>query len=319
MYPWNHWRTLVPLLVGLFGMVLFGIWSCTMAAEPILRGSLFKSPTALVSYFGTIVHGMFLWSVLYYMPLYFEGAKGFSPISAGIGLFPWTFTTGPAAVVVGLIVAKTGKYTWAIWLGWALTAVGASVMTLFKADTKAEKWIPLSLISGLGMGILYPAMSFAIQASASNRDLPSAAALYSFFRNFGQMLGVALGGAIFQNQVKKNMSQYSDLSDKAVEYSKDASAMVEVIKKIPASQIAVKGELITSYVDSLRMLWLVMFVLAIFALVIAAIYTKSISLERELETEQGFSGGKTKPVDFEMVVHDPESMRIKRIVSMHGA
>lgn len=319
MYPWDNWRTLVPLLVGLLGMVLFGLWSCTMPAEPILRGSLFKLPTALVSYFGTIVHGMFLWSILYYMPLYFEGAKGFSPISAGIGLFPWTFTTGPAAVVVGLLVAKTGKYTWAIWLGWALTAVGASVMTLFKADTKAEEWIPLSLISGLGMGILYPAMSFAIQASASNRDLPSAAALYSFFRNFGQMLGVAVGGAIFQNQVKKNMSQYADLADKAVEYSKDASALVEFIKKMPASQDAVKGELITSYVDSLRMLWLVMFVLALFALVIATIYTRGISLERGLETEQGFSGGKSRPVDFEMAAHKPQGIRIRRTVSIHVA
>lgn len=310
MYPWTHWRTVVPLIVGIFGMALFGLWSCTMPTEPILRGSLFKSPTALVSYFGTIVHGCFLWSVLYYMPLYFEGAKGFSSISAGIGLFPWTFTTGPAAVVVGLIVARTGKYLWAIFLGWSLTAVGASVMMLFKADTKAAEWISLSLLSGLGMGILYPAMSFAIQASASNRDLPAAAALYSFFRNFGQMLGVAVGGAVFQNQVKENMLQYSELADKAVDYSKDASAMVEVIKKMPVSERVVKGELITLYVDSLRMLWLVMFVLALFALVLAAIYTKSIPLERELETEQGFSGGKKSQVDIEMN---------EKIVSMHGA
>jgi hypothetical protein len=318
MYPWNHWRTVVPLTVGIFGLVLFGLWSCTVPAEPILRGSLFKSPTALVSYFGTIVHGMFLWSTLYYMPLYFEGAKGFSPIEAGIGLFPWTFTTGPAAVIVGLIVAKTGKYRWAIWLGWALTAVGIRVMMLFKADTKTTEWVPLSLISGLGLGILYPAMSFAIQASASNRDLPAAAALYSFFRNFGQMLGVAIGGAVFQNEVKKNMLGYADLADSAVAYSKDATAMVEVIKKMPVSQSVVKGELITSYVDSLRMLWLVMFILALFAFVLAAIFTKGISLERELETEQGFSGTKGKQADIEMD-QNPEKIRIKRIVSMHGA
>lgn len=317
MYSWNHWRTLIPLLVGCFGMVLFGIWSYNMPIEPILRGSLFKSPTALVSYFGTIIHGMFLWSILYYMPLYFEGAKALSPISAGIALFPWTFTTGPAAIVVGLIVAKTGKYTWAIWLGWVLTATGACVMTLFRADTKIAEWIPLSLISGLGMGILYPAMSFAIQASASDRDLPFAAALYSFFRNFGQMLGVAIGGAIFQNQVKKNMLQYTDLADKAANYSKDASALIEVIKKMSASQKGVKGELITSYVESLRMIWLVMFVLALVALVLAALYTKSISLEREFETEQGFSGGKKKPIEFEMAVRDPESKR--RDISMRGA
>jgi fucose permease len=246
-------------------------------------------------------------------PLYFEGAKGFSPINAGIGLFPWTFTTGPAAVIVGIIVAKTGRYRWAIWLGWTLTAVGIGLMTLFKAETKTAEWFLLSLVSGLGLGILYPAMSFAIQAAASNRDLPFAAALYSFFRNFGQMLGVAVGGVIFQNKVRHNMEGYPDLADKAVEYSKDASALVEIIRKMPPEMEGVKHEIITSYVDSLGFVWMVMCGLALLALLLST-HTKGITLERALETEQGFQT-KSKAED------DLESMdrrRIERIVSAHG-
>jgi hypothetical protein len=318
MYPWNHWKTIVPLSVGFFGLVLFGLWSCTVPAEPILRGSLFKSPTALVSYFGTIVHGMFLWSILYYMPLYFEGAKGFAPVKAGIALFPWTFTTGPAAVVVGLIIARTGKYRWGIWLGWFLTIAGARVLMLFKADTKTSEWIPLSLISGLGMGMLYPAMSFAIQASASNRDLPSAAALFSFFRNFGQMLGVAIGGAIFQNKVKRQMLEFPSLADKATIFSKDASQLVEAIKTWPANQLVEKEELITSYVNALSFLWLVMGFLAIFAFVLAISFTKEFTLERKLETEQGFSSNKLKEANIEMTFKESEIKRPERVAPREG-
>lgn len=246
-------------------------------------------------------------------PLYFEGAKGFSPINAGIGLFPWTFTTGPAAVIVGIIVAKTGKYRWAIWLGWVLTATGIGLMALFKAETKTIEWVLLSLVSGLGLGILYPAMSFAIQAAASNRDLPFAAALYSFFRNFGQMLGVAVGGAIFQNRVKDNMEGYANLADKAVEYSKDASALVEVIKKMPPAMVEVKKNIVTSYVDSLRFVWLVMCGLAIIALLLST-HTKGITLERELETEQGFQAGTAAENDLESM----DRRRIEKIVAEHG-
>jgi hypothetical protein len=90
-------------------MAVFDLRPCKIPEEPILRGSVFKSPTALVSCFGTIIHSMFLWSTLYYMPLYFEGAKYFTSVKAGVGLFPWKFTTEPAAIVVGLIIAKTGK------------------------------------------------------------------------------------------------------------------------------------------------------------------------------------------------------------------
>jgi hypothetical protein len=67
MYPWLNWRTTIPMQTGILGFVLFLIWSNYSRVEPILRGSMFKDPTALTSYFGTVVHGMFLWSALYYM------------------------------------------------------------------------------------------------------------------------------------------------------------------------------------------------------------------------------------------------------------
>ena len=67
MYPWSSWRTLVPLLVGLFGLAGFIVWSRYLARDPILRGSLFKTRSALVSYITAILFGTILWSILYYM------------------------------------------------------------------------------------------------------------------------------------------------------------------------------------------------------------------------------------------------------------
>lgn len=80
------------------------------SSEPLIRRTLFNSPTAITAYFGTLVHGIVVWSLLYYMPLYFEVAKKYSPITSGVALFPFTFTTAPAAVVVGIVITKTGRY-----------------------------------------------------------------------------------------------------------------------------------------------------------------------------------------------------------------
>ncbi|KAF2760573.1 MFS general substrate transporter [Pseudovirgaria hyperparasitica] len=288
MYPWTHWRTLTPLLAGGFGLVLFMLWSKFLSIEPILRGSMFKDPEALTTYFATTVHGICLWSALYYMPLYFETAKGYSPIKSGIALFPWTFTTAPAAGIVGVLIARTGRYRWGIWSGWALSTVGIALLVLYKVDTPTAMWVGIGIISGAGVGVLYSAMSFAIQASSSAADLPFAAALYSFFRNFGQMLGVAVGGTIFQNEMKRNIEGIPALASSAAALSKDASSLVQLIKSWPASQAVVKAELIVAYVDSLRTIWIVMAALAGLAFVLSAIFTKGKSLERELETDQGF-------------------------------
>lgn len=98
-YPWDSWRTLVPLILCTFGMIAFVIHQEYFAAEPLIRTSVFKSTSAAVIYFGTVLHGIVLWAVLYYLPLYFEAVKGYTPISAGIALFPQTFTVAPAAGV----------------------------------------------------------------------------------------------------------------------------------------------------------------------------------------------------------------------------
>jgi hypothetical protein len=110
MYNWKSWRTLVPLLLGVAGLVAFVVYSTYFSPEPLIRRSLFNTPTAITAYIGTLVHGMMVWSLLYYMPLYFEVAKNYTPVKSGVAIFPLTFTVAPAAVAVGIIIAKTGRY-----------------------------------------------------------------------------------------------------------------------------------------------------------------------------------------------------------------
>lgn len=61
MYEWSSWRTLVPLLVGVAGLVSFIFYSKFLRIDrghdPLIRGSIFRSSTALASYLGTILHG----------------------------------------------------------------------------------------------------------------------------------------------------------------------------------------------------------------------------------------------------------------------
>lgn len=187
------------------------------------------------------------------------------------------------------MIAKTGRYIWGIYSGWFLTVLGIGLLVLLDAKTSTTMWAPIATISGLGLGILYSAMSFAIQAPASNKDLPFAAALYSFFRNFGQMLGVAVGGTVFQNQIKSNLLKVPELARSALEFSMDASALVEAIKMMPEGQDdVVLEELVKAYVDALRVLWVVMCALAGVAFLLSLVFARATGLDRELETEQGF-------------------------------
>ena len=80
--------------------------------------------------------------------------------------------------------------------------------------------------------MLFNALTYAVQASCPLRSLASGVAAFTFFRAFGQSIGVAMGGTIFQNEIRKKLLAYPELAHMADEYSKDATALVQTIKAL---------------------------------------------------------------------------------------
>ena len=284
-YPWNSWRTLVPLLVSLAGLAAFIIWDDRFASDPLIRTRVMKSRTAAVTFLGDFIHGLIIWCMLYYMPLYFQAVKGQSAILAGVCILPATFTVAPSSIIVAATIGKIGKYRWAIWSGWAIATLGYGLMYLLDVNTSTVAWVFITLVAGVGTGFLYPSLTFAIQASTPNKDQAYAVSLFTFFRGAGQCVGVAIGGTIFQNQIKTEILKHAVIAAKANEWSADATMLVEIIKAMPEG--VAKTAALHSYADALKVVWAVACGLAAVGLV-ASLWTQHFSLDRELETEQGF-------------------------------
>lgn len=113
MYSWSSWHTLVPLLVGVAGLSLTALyekWLSTRytakaqepkdlkvdtqkvitVTEPLVPSSIFRNVTMYVLYFHTVIHGILLWSLLYFLPLYYEAIKEYSPLISGVAVLPET-------------------------------------------------------------------------------------------------------------------------------------------------------------------------------------------------------------------------------------
>lgn len=206
---------------------------------------------------------------------------------------PKTFTVAPAAGIAGFTIAKTGNYRTITWLGWFLATFGNGLLIYLKTETKTVAWIFLNLVGGTGAGILFASMAIAVQASAATADQAYAANMFSFLRAFGQTLGVAIGGVVFQNQAKKKMFTFPLLADKAAQYSQDAAGLVEVIKALPDDSL-MKLQLRESYTEGLKYVWIVITVFAFVAFV-ANFGIKAYSLDAALETEQGFKEKRKSP------------------------
>ncbi|KAL4907690.1 hypothetical protein BDW74DRAFT_111868 [Aspergillus multicolor] len=287
MYPWTSWHTLVPLCLGAAGLALFTAY-IIRARNPMIPHSVFTNRSAVIAFITSSLQGLILWGALYYLPLYYQAVREFGPILTGVALFPQTFTVAPSAIFCGVLVTITGRYRWGLWVGWALSILGLALLTLLTPQTSTVAWIFLNIPSGLGLGFLTAAIVCTVQASATNRNLTVAVAMVVFFRAFGQAVGIAVGGVIFQNRMRHELRKYAEWAELADAYSRDAAALVTVIQGMHAGGSGSDGgkeDLKRAYTDSLRVIWAFFAGVAGVGLVLS-LWVKKYDLNRALTTGQ---------------------------------
>lgn len=218
------------------------------------------------------------------------------------------------AVIVGAMIARTGFYRWAVLGGWTILIFGTGLLQLLKIGTSTVSWIFLTAVGGLGSGMLFTSLSSPAQASARDEDVIVAAGLCPFFRSLGQALGIVIGDAIFQNQMKSSLSQYAEFSNKSLEFAKNALALTQMIKSLPLDS-PTRVHIVESFVQSLRVVWWAMLGLAILAGLLS-LFTKSLTLDRMFKgsiLEEGpvteVKGSSEKVSDKQISVSDLENQQ----------
>lgn len=284
MFPWSSFRTLVPLILGICGLFAFFIYESYVVKTPRIPLGIFSNRTAAVDYIGTLVHGIALWGILYYLPLYYEAVEGYSPIIVGVAIFPETFTVAPACILVGIAVSITNRFRWAIWSVWSLAVLGMGLLYLLNSEISVPAFVFLNLVPGLGIGLLFSSMNLATQAAATERHVGFVAAMYIFLRSLGQGIGVAVGGVIFQSRFTIELRGNPEMARNATVLAQEASGLVQVIKAMPEDSMQ-RMAIVDAYANALKVVWAVMAGLAFVALVLS-LGTKGLSLNAKMETEQ---------------------------------
>ncbi|KAF7860819.1 hypothetical protein EAF04_008337 [Stromatinia cepivora] len=143
-------------------------------------------------YLGTTVH-------TFYLPFYFQSAKGTSAAGSGLRMLPYTVTLSVSQLVVGSAVASIGLYLPFMWSGAAIFAIGAGLLTTLKVNTDLAHPIGYQILAGYGFGSSMQLCATAVRASVlDKKDVPISSALTIFAPFFGGSLAAALSQNIFR-------------------------------------------------------------------------------------------------------------------------
>ncbi|KAE9964655.1 hypothetical protein BLS_008173 [Venturia inaequalis] len=245
--PWDSWRTIVPLVLGVFGLILTGFWELYRAKEPFLRRSLFYCPSAFAAYLGTFIQGLMMFGCLYYAALYFIAVRHTSFLEAGVDMLPQALALVPISIIVGGLITRANRFRWAVWSGWLIATIGTGLLVIWGANTPPTAWIPIMITVGIGHGLILSAQNFATQAIALPRDEASAAAMYAFLRSLGSAMGVGIGGSVFQNTMAVKLKQYG----LPATIAKNAESYISVMWKDGIDPV-VRTQSIDAYVFGIR-------------------------------------------------------------------
>lgn len=295
-YPWASYQALLPLIIGLSAMVSFVYWEFNFASEPIVDKRIFKTWTAVSTYIQTMLHGLVLWAAIYFLTLYYQAVKLYSPVTSAIALFPETVGLSLSSIAVGALTGRWKRYRWALWGGWSLTTLGAGLLYRLNADTTTTQWIFLNIPFGVGTGMLFTAQILAIQAGTEPHLNGEAAGFFSFIRIFGQALGVAISGVIFQNSLKQSLLRIPGFASLADMYSRDATAAVTLIQAMEDGET--KTRMINAFSDALSSIWLSLLAFSATGLLLS-MTVKGYSMAQEHVTAQHLVQDKDRAADEE--------------------
>ncbi|PCH35751.1 MFS general substrate transporter [Wolfiporia cocos MD-104 SS10] len=205
-FPWSSPVVLAPLFSGFVVVSLFCFWEWKGARLPIIPMYIFKHITVTGVYITMFVNGMIFYSALFYLPQFFQVGLGFSPIRAGVFLFPVLVSQTTASFIAGQLVSRTGRYRNIIHTGFAVWAIGCGCLSTVTSRTPRGLLVFFMLLSGLGAGQTLQTTTVAAQASVSRRDMSVVTAVRNFVRLLGGTLSLAIGATIINNNLRASMT-----------------------------------------------------------------------------------------------------------------
>lgn len=202
LYPWDS-SIVIGLFCGAGGtFVIWLVWDyykkdAALIPLPMLRQRRVWS-SCLV--FGFLSAAMF--STSYWLPIYFQGVRGYSPAISGVYLLPGILSQLVGAVISGKGVSMLGYHLpWSVGSA-VLAAIGYGLLTTLDPHTPTSHWVGFQILYGFGRGFGLQMALVAIQNLLAPAQIPVAMSLLMFSSTIGGALFLSFANTIFSNSLR---------------------------------------------------------------------------------------------------------------------
>jgi len=238
-YGWGSARTIGELVGAAALLAVFVAVEARFAAHPLVPLRIFRSWTLSGANVVSLLVGLSLFAVFFFLTLYMQQVLHFSPMQAGFAYLPFTVGIIVASGVGSVLINRVGV-KWLLVTGLLVMAVGLLLMArLPDQGTYLSDILPAFVVTALGAGMVFLPMTNAAVSGAKKED----AGLASGLLNTSQQVGGAVGLAILST-IATSYTNSILASDPRVGF---AHALVEGFDRsfVVGSGLAVAASIVT--------------------------------------------------------------------------
>lgn len=197
-YAWSDGQIITYFVVfGICLVIWLGIRLWRPERASVNPKSLKQRTIASCSWYIFTLGGA-LFTLLYYLPLWFQAIKGVSALQSGIDNIPLVLAVVTATISSGILVTIIGHYVPFMIGSTIFMPIGIGLITTFESGTSSAKWIGYQIICGIGIGLGMQKALIAGQIVVEMAKVPTIIAMLVFFQAFGAALFVSVGQSVFQ-------------------------------------------------------------------------------------------------------------------------
>lgn len=204
-YPWGSWQILGLLGTSLVFLVAFVLVE-RKAPEPILSLGLFKNRVFAITNIIGFLMGLGMFGAIMFLPLFLQGVIGVSATRSGNTMIPMMFAMMVTSILGGQLITKVSFRTMFV-AGMAIMTAGFYLLSGMTVHTTQLGAIANIVILGIGMGLVMPTLTIAVQQAFPPEQRGVATSATQFFRSIGGTLGMTVLGVVMNHRSVKLLEQ----------------------------------------------------------------------------------------------------------------
>jgi EmrB/QacA subfamily drug resistance transporter len=290
----TKWGWTDPRILALFAgcvllLIAFGFVERRAGERALIPREVMGNPDFRAACLTTLCMSAVFFVVLLYLPQFMQKILGYSPLEAGAGLLPLMGVFAIVSFAAGPLYERIGAKA-TVSMGAAAVTLGIFLISLIGRDSGWAALVPGMVVTGLGIGLFYSAITTAAVTAVDPSRTSLAGGIVYMFQVAGGSVGLGLTTTVFTTASEDRLQRdLKGVSEKEIEEVQGALAGTESAAEIVARQGAAAGDRLLEvvrdgFVNGLNWSFRLVALLALAGLVISVLFVGGSLLGRRSPT-----------------------------------